>query len=36
MRDLLFGVSAAPFDVWAVGDQQSSDGVFQTLVEHLG
>jgi hypothetical protein len=34
-RDLLFGVSAdSPSDVWAVGDQQSSDGVFQTLVEH--
>jgi hypothetical protein len=34
-RDLLFGVSAdSPSDVWAVGDQQSSDGIFQTLVEH--
>ena len=35
MRDLLYGASAdSPSDVWAVGEQQSSDGNFQTLVEH--
>jgi hypothetical protein len=35
MRDLLYGASAdSPSDVWAVGEQQSSDGIFQTLVEH--
>lgn len=35
-RDLLFGASAAsPSDVWAVGDQQGSDGKFETLVEHF-
>jgi hypothetical protein len=34
-RDLFFGVSAlSASDVWAVGDQQGSDGRFETLVEH--
>jgi Phosphoesterase family len=35
VRDQLFGVSAASAgDVWAVGDQQGTDGTFRTLVEH--
>ena len=35
-RNILFSVSAAaPNDVWAVGDQQGSDGKFETLVEHF-
>src|SRR5262249_29515838 len=35
MGALLYGASAdSPSDVWAVGEQQSSDGIFQTLVEH--
>jgi Phosphoesterase family len=34
-RDLLFAASAASAnDVWAVGEQQSNDGRFGTLVEH--
>jgi hypothetical protein len=35
-RDLLFSASAiSASDVWAVGDQQSADGMFGTLVEHF-
>jgi hypothetical protein len=35
MRDMLFGASASsPADVWAVGDQEGSDGVFHALAEH--
>ena len=35
-RDLLFGASAVSSnDVWAVGEQQSADGTFGTLVEHF-
>ena len=34
-RNQLWSVSAvSPGDVWAVGDQQGSDGRFETLVEH--
>jgi hypothetical protein len=34
-RDILFSAAAvSPGDVWAVGDQQSRDGVFRTLIEH--
>jgi hypothetical protein len=34
-RDIFFSVSAtSPSDVWAVGDQQGGDGVFETLTEH--
>ena len=34
-RDLLFSASAvSASDVWAVGEQQSMDGAFSTLVEH--
>jgi hypothetical protein len=35
VRDMLFGASAvSPSDVWAVGDQEGSNHVFQTLAEH--
>ena len=35
-RNQLFSISAvSPSDVWAVGDQQGSSGVFETLVEHF-
>jgi hypothetical protein len=35
-RDLLFGVAAlSASDVWAVGEQQSANGMFGTLVEHF-
>ena len=35
MRDLLLGASAvSASDVWAVGEQQGSDGMFGTLAEH--
>jgi hypothetical protein len=35
-RNLLWSVSAvSPANVWAVGDQQSGDGRFETLVEHF-
>ncbi|HWD71380.1 MAG TPA: alkaline phosphatase family protein [Actinomycetota bacterium] len=35
MRNLLYGAAAvSTSDVWAVGDQQASDGTFGTLVEH--
>ena len=35
MRNILFAASAvSTSDVWAVGDQQGSDGTFGTLVEH--
>jgi hypothetical protein len=34
-RDMLFGASAlSPSDVWVVGDQEGSDGKFETLAEH--
>jgi hypothetical protein len=34
-RDILFSATAvSPSDVWAVGDQQSRDGLFHTLIEH--
>jgi hypothetical protein len=34
-RDLLYSVSAStPSDIWAVGDQEGTDGKFQTLAEH--
>jgi len=34
-RDMLFGASAiSPDDVWAVGDQEGPNGVFETLAEH--
>ncbi|HEX6537694.1 MAG TPA: alkaline phosphatase family protein [Candidatus Dormibacteraeota bacterium] len=35
-RDILYSVAAeSPTNVWAVGDQQGSDGLFQTLVLHF-
>lgn len=35
-RNILFGASAtSASDVWAVGDQEGSNGRFQTLVEHF-
>ena len=35
LRDMLFGAAAlSPDDVWVVGDQESGDGVFETLAEH--
>ena len=35
LRDTLYSATAVSAkDVWAVGDQQSEDGVFHTLVEH--
>ena len=35
-RNILFGASAtSTSDVWAVGDQEGSNGRFQTLVEHF-
>jgi hypothetical protein len=35
LRDQLFGAAASsPSDVWSVGDQEGSDGVFHTLAEH--
>ena len=35
LRDMLFGASAvSKSDVWAVGNQESADGIFGTLVEH--
>jgi hypothetical protein len=35
VRDMLFGASAlSPSDVWAVGDQEAGNNVFETLVEH--
>lgn len=35
MRDMLFGASAlSPDDVWVVGDQEGSNGIFETLAEH--
>ena len=35
LRDLLFGVSAlSRSNVWTVGDQESANGVFETLAEH--
>jgi hypothetical protein len=35
-RNILFGASAtSTSDVWAVGDQEGSNGRFETLVEHL-
>jgi len=35
-RDILFGVSAlSTSDVWAVGDQEGANGIFETLVEHF-
>ncbi len=35
VRDMLFGASAlSPSDVWVVGDQEGSHGVFETLAEH--
>ncbi len=35
VRDMLFGASAlSPSDVWVVGDQEGSRGVFETLAEH--
>jgi Phosphoesterase family len=34
-RDILFSaVALSPRDVWAVGEQQASDGTFGTLTEH--
>jgi hypothetical protein len=34
-RDQLFGAAASsPTNVWAVGDQEGADGVFNTLAEH--
>jgi hypothetical protein len=36
MRDMLFSVSlTSPSNVWAVGDQEGSNGIFETLVEHF-
>jgi hypothetical protein len=36
MRDMLYGASAlSTKNVWVVGDQQGSGGVFHTLVEHF-
>jgi hypothetical protein len=35
-RDILFSASStSPTDVWAVGDQEGSDGRFETLAEHF-
>ena len=35
VRDMLFAASAlSPSDVWVVGDQESTRGIFQTLAEH--
>jgi phosphoesterase family protein len=35
VRDMLFAATAlSPSDVWVVGDQESGNGVFQTLAEH--
>lgn len=35
VRDMLFGASAlSPSDVWMVGDQEGSNGKFETLAEH--
>jgi hypothetical protein len=35
LRDMLFGASAvSKSNVWAVGNQESTDGIFGTLVEH--
>ena len=35
VRDLLFGASAlSKSNVWVVGDQESGNGVFETLAEH--
>jgi hypothetical protein len=35
-RDLFYGASAtAPNDVWAVGDQEGTNGVYDTLAEHF-
>jgi len=35
VRDMLFAASAlSPSDVWVVGDQESANGVFETLAEH--
>jgi hypothetical protein len=35
LRDMLFGASAlAPNNVWVVGNQEGSDGIFETLAEH--
>jgi Phosphoesterase family len=35
LRDMLFGASAlSKSNVWAVGHQESADGIFETLVEH--
>jgi hypothetical protein len=35
LRDMLFGASAlSPSDVWVVGDQEGSNGIFETLAEH--
>ena len=35
LRDLMFGASArSKSDVWVVGDQESGNGIFETLAEH--
>ena len=35
LRDLMFGASAlSRSDVWVVGDQESGNGIFETLAEH--
>ena len=35
VRDMLFGAAAlSPANVWAVGDREGADGVFETLAEH--
>jgi hypothetical protein len=35
VRDMLFGASAvSASDVWAVGNQEGADGIFETLAEH--
>jgi hypothetical protein len=34
-RDMLFGAAAlSPSDVWVVGDQEGTNGIFETLAEH--